>query len=76
MKYTIEISAGYLDRESDRMLQYNGLSLKEWIKAYCKRNKIELSTSYGDLILEFRSENQLNCFTRRGNGIFPYFEFL
>ena len=67
MKYTIEISAGYLDRESDRMLQYNGLSLKEWIKAYCKRNKMTLG---------FKSENQLNCFTRRGNGIFPYFEFL
>jgi len=75
MKYILEISAGYLDRESARMLQYNGLSLKQWIKSYCKKNKIKLNTD-DDLTLGFKSENQLNCFTRRGNGIFPYFEFL
>ena len=75
MKYKIEISENYLDRESKRMF-YNDLSLKGWIEKYCKKNKIELHTSEDDLILGFKSANQLYCFTRRGNGIFPYFEFL
>jgi len=75
MKYKLKISENYLDRESERMLQYNGLSLKEWIEKYCKKNKIKLNTD-DHLTLGFKSENQLNCFTRRGNGIFPYFEFL
>lgn len=75
MKYKLEISENYLDRESKRMF-YNDLSLKGWIEKYCKKNKIELHISEDDLILGFKSANQLYCFTRRGNGIFPYFEFL
>lgn len=77
----IEISYEYLETEQKK----NGVL--NWVKAYCKRNKIQMKTiqkSYSgwerDLedyfSIEFKSGNQANCFVRNGNNNFPYFEFI
>ena len=56
-----------------------------WVTAYLKRNKIGSrivtvsdtdDTTIERLSIIFGSVRQLNEFVRRGNGRFPYFEFL
>ena len=74
----LTISCEYLARE----LRDSNRDVRGWIAAYCSRNNIFCAESrYGVpnnepyLRLEFRSFHQLDCFVRRGNQEYPYFEF-
>ena len=67
------ISMDYLTREKNR-----GNDVEAWIRAYCRRNKVDLWSAYEtaeQLKLTFRSAWQLKCFVRQGNRAFPHFEF-
>lgn len=68
MKYNLKISLDYLNRDDAGVLN--------WIIKYCKRNKIAYQSPDDYLELNFRSNNQLNCFVRLGNEIYRYFEFI
>jgi hypothetical protein len=72
----LEINVAYAEREN----------VLDWIKAYCKRNKISTTIKQIDfsgwgrdieeyISLSFKSDNQANCFLRKGNQNYPYFEF-
>jgi hypothetical protein len=58
--------------------------MKDWITEYCDRNNIPIRISprytseaelYTVIVITFKSDWQLQCFLRRGQSIFPYFEF-
>lgn len=69
----LEISIDYLRREEAR-----GNEVEKWIRAYCRRNDIDLWSAFGtseQMKLTFKSDWQLQCFVRQGNRAFPYFEF-
>jgi hypothetical protein len=73
----IEITQKYAEREQ----------ITEWLKSYCKRNRILIETVYREdtgwrrdiepeYRLTFKSSNQADYFVRIGNQNFPYFEFI
>lgn len=73
----IEINVKYAEREN----------VLEWVKAYCKRNKINTTVKQIDFSgwgrdiedyfsIHFKSDRQAECFLRKGHQNFPYFEFL
>ena len=75
----LEISKSYLDSEHGR-----GVPVEDWITEYCDRNNIPIRISprytseaelYTVIVITFKSDWQLQCFLRRGQSIFPYFEF-
>ena len=76
----IEISKRYLKEGQ------NQYGLMDWLRPYCKRNKIKMEEFRKDgtwagefesyIRLIFKSENQLDCFVRIGNRNFSYFEFI
>lgn len=81
--HQIKISSEYLQRENIRENYVH-----DWVKSYCKRNKIKIEIknilhhssgpeeSEPYLVLEFKSGNQRNWFVKKGNQKFPYFEFI
>jgi hypothetical protein len=81
------ISLEYLQRESvnpERSSSWidmeTGDSVYEWTINYLKRNKIPYDFGFdkfteNQIIMEFKSFNQLKCFVNNGNRTFPYFEF-
>ena len=72
---TLEISVEYAKRDNTI----------DWIKDYCKRNKIPVTITNKErhrwentepyIRLEFKSYHQRECFIRNGNKNYPYFEF-
>jgi hypothetical protein len=78
MKYQTNISEDYLNSVD---------GVKAWIVDYCKRNGITIEreeiqgkfvgeTDGYNIVLIFKSNNQLMWFARKGNQRFPYFEFI
>lgn len=72
----LEINVAYAEREN----------VLDWIKAYCKRNKISTTIKQIDfsgwgrdiedyISIHFKSDKQANCFLSKGRERFPYFEF-
>jgi hypothetical protein len=90
MKAQIKITDSYLARESvnpERSIDWisnKGESVKQWVINYCRRNNIDIRVKHiktsgvddMELVLDFKSENQADCFIRNGNYNFPYFEFI
>jgi hypothetical protein len=80
----LEISKSYLDSEHGR-----GVPVEDWITEYCDRNNIPTRMSpryhtgysshddalYAVIVITFKSDWQLQCFIRKGQYRFPYFEF-
>jgi hypothetical protein len=85
------ISLEYLKRESvdtgrsSSWIDMNtGDSVYDWTIKYLKRNKIPYYFGFDkfsenqiiiQIIMEFKSFNQLKWFVNNGNRVFPYFEF-
>ena len=80
--HTIMLSADYLNREAQR-----GYMVLDWLKKYCKKNKVGLSVvhlskdkylrnpeTYYQIV--FKSQRQFDAFLRQGSKAFPYFEFI
>lgn len=73
----LEINVAYAKRED----------VLDWMKAYCKRNKIATTIKEIDFSgwgrevedyfsIHFKSDRQANCFLAKGHNRYPYFEFL